>query len=69
MSTNIKKRNYRKKREDTPEDSPAPGTSTETGAVEDGSTAQEDEPEGLRYTCLPQLRFFIFFTGNRELDT
>ncbi|KAG0290381.1 hypothetical protein BGZ96_006137 [Linnemannia gamsii] len=56
MSTNIKKRNYRKKREDTPEDSPTTGTSTDTGAVVEGSTAQDDEPEGLSLDELIELR-------------
>ncbi|KAF9912290.1 hypothetical protein EC991_000182 [Linnemannia zychae] len=54
MSTNIKKRNYRKKREDSPEDSPAT-TSSETGGVED-SAAQENEPEGLSLDELIELR-------------
>ncbi|KAF9154426.1 hypothetical protein BG015_000975 [Linnemannia schmuckeri] len=60
MSTNIKKRNYRKKREDTPEDSPAAGgTSSETGAAAvEGTTAQDDEPEGLSLDELIELRKF-----------
>ncbi|KAF9546280.1 hypothetical protein EC957_009893 [Mortierella hygrophila] len=58
MSTSIKKRNYRKKREDTPEDSPAAGTSlSETGAATaEGATAQDDEPEGLSLDELIELR-------------
>lgn len=47
MSTTIKKRNYRKKREDTPEDAGTP--LSETGAATaEGATARDDEPEGLR---------------------
>ncbi|KAF9141041.1 hypothetical protein BGX30_005559 [Mortierella sp. GBA39] len=58
MSTIIKKRNYRKKREDTPEDLPAAGTSlSETGAATaEGATAQDDEPEGLSLDELIELR-------------
>ncbi|KAG9072102.1 hypothetical protein KI688_006326 [Linnemannia hyalina] len=58
MSANIKKRNYRKKREDTPEDSPAAGTSlSETGATAaEGAAAQDDEPEGLSLDELIELR-------------
>ncbi|KAF9089696.1 hypothetical protein BGX29_011913 [Mortierella sp. GBA35] len=53
MSGNIKKRNYRKKREDTPpEDSPAT-PSSDRGA--EGS-AQDDEPEGLSIDELIELR-------------
>ncbi|KAF9130070.1 hypothetical protein BGW39_003520 [Mortierella sp. 14UC] len=56
MNTNVKRRNYRKKREDTPEDSPAT-PSSETGGAED-SPAQDDEPEGLSLDELIELRKF-----------
>ncbi|KAH7057459.1 hepatocellular carcinoma-associated antigen 59-domain-containing protein [Linnemannia elongata] len=57
MSTTIKKRNYRKKREDTPEDAGTP--LSETGAATaEGATAQDDEPEGLSLDELIELRKF-----------
>ncbi|KAF9929878.1 hypothetical protein FBU30_001127 [Linnemannia zychae] len=52
MSTsNIKRRNYRKKREDTPEDS-----TTETTAAESSTASQDGEPEGLSLDELLELR-------------